>query len=69
VRFELVPEDDEPAGTPLVRGKEGRMPVQCLCGRFAKSLGPVKHYYNGTWDCMSYDVECSRCGVVTIECV
>lgn len=42
--------------------------VQCLCGRFAKFVGD-RHYYNGTFDCYSYDVDCSRCGVVTIECV
>jgi len=41
---------------------------QCLCGRFAKWVGD-RHYYNGTFDCYSFDVICSRCGVVTIECV
>jgi hypothetical protein len=40
----------------------------CACGRFAKYLGG-RSYYNGNWACYSYDVDCSRCGVVTIECV
>lgn len=40
----------------------------CLCGRFAKWAGD-RHYYNGNFDCYSYDLLCSRCGVVTIECV
>ena len=40
----------------------------CLCGRFAKYLGG-RNYYNGTYDCYSFDVECSRCGIVTVECV
>jgi hypothetical protein len=40
----------------------------CACGRFAKYLGG-RSYYNGNFDCYSYDVDCSRCGVVTIECV
>lgn len=49
-------------------GNRGQGGYQCLCGRFAKFAGD-RHYYNGFWDCYSYDVECSRCGVVTVECV
>ena len=68
MKFELLPIEEAGPGEPVERGREGRMPVQCLCGRFARSLGG-RHYYNGQFDCYSYDVECSRCGVVTIECV
>lgn len=60
--------DADSPGEPLVRGKEGRMPLQCLCGRFAKYVGD-RHYYNGQFNCYSYTVRCSRCGDVTIECV
>lgn len=42
--------------------------VRCLCGRFAKA-GGSRHYYNGWFDCYSYDVICTHCGTVTIECV
>lgn len=45
-----------------------RETAHCLCGRFARTVGS-RHYYNGHYDCYSYDVDCSRCGVVTIECV
>jgi len=42
--------------------------AHCSCGRFARWLGE-SHYYNGQFDCYSFDVACSRCGVVTVECV
>lgn len=45
-----------------------REQVRCLCGRFAKWAGG-RHYYNGQFACYSYDVLCSRCGTVTVECV
>lgn len=49
--------------------KPTRLPsLQCLCGRFAKAAGS-RHYYNGSFNCFSYDVDCSRCGIVTVECV
>ena len=41
---------------------------KCECGRFAKFVSE-RHYYNGWFDCYSYTVNCSRCGVVTVECV
>lgn len=40
----------------------------CLCGRFAKFVGE-NHYYNGEFNCYSYTVNCSRCGIITVECV
>lgn len=52
-----------PAPEPIVKAG-----LHCVCGRFAKWAGD-RHYYNGQFDCYSYDVNCSRCGVVTIECV
>lgn len=45
-----------------------REPVRCLCGRFAKWVGE-RSYYDGTYDCYSYDVQCAHCGLVTVECV
>jgi hypothetical protein len=42
--------------------------LHCACGRFAK-FKSERYYYNGTYDCYSFDVECARCGVTTIECV
>lgn len=48
-------------------GNRGGGGYQCHCGRFAKYLSG-RHYYNGVWDCYSYDVMCSRCGKVTVEC-
>lgn len=42
--------------------------IRCECGRFAKWAGE-RHYYNGSFDCYSYTLTCSRCGDVTIECV
>lgn len=42
--------------------------VQCVCGRFAKHLR-TRHHYNGTWDLITIDVLCSRCGETSIECV
>lgn len=42
--------------------------VHCLCGRFAKYKGG-RSYYNGWYDCYSYDVDCKKCGVTTVECV
>jgi len=53
---------------PAERGWTNAEQPHCLCGRFAKYLGS-RSYYNGTWDCYSYTVECKRCGTVTIECV
>ena len=61
-------DEDASPGEPLVRGDNGRVPLQCLCGRFAK-WGGDRHYYNGQFNCYSYDVICSRCGTVTVECV
>jgi hypothetical protein len=45
-----------------------REPVRCLCGRFAK-YGGDQHYYNGTYDCYRYFVNCTHCGEVVVECV
>ena len=45
------------------------VPVQCPgCGRFAKYAGG-RSYYNGTYDCYSFDTICSKCGRLTTECV
>jgi hypothetical protein len=56
-------------GEPPEKPKPAKHPAgQCLCGRFAKWAGD-RHYYNGQFDCYSYDVLCSRCGIVTVECV
>lgn len=41
---------------------------KCECGLFARFIGD-RHYYNGTWDCYNYTVDCKRCGEVTVECV
>ncbi len=59
---EVIEVEEKPASNRLP-------PLQCLCGRFAKSAGGRGHYYNGNFNCYSYDVDCSRCGIVTIECV
>lgn len=45
-----------------------REPLRCLCGRFAK-WGGDRHYYNGNYNCYSYDIDCTHCGTVTVECV
>lgn len=57
-----VPIDPDPFLFP------NRHQPHCLCGRFAKYLGG-RNYYNGWYDCYSFDVDCKRCGVVTVECV
>lgn len=62
---EPLPEYIEPG---IRYGNRGGGGYQCYCGRWAKYLGG-RSYYNGTWDCYSYDVMCSRCGQVTVECV
>jgi hypothetical protein len=41
---------------------------KCECGLFARFVSD-RHYYNGQFDCYSYTVRCSRCGLVTVECV
>ena len=65
----IVEVDDEGLVKTTAPQKDStRGSVQCLCGRFAKYLGG-RSYYNGTFDCYSFDVDCSRCGVVTVECV
>lgn len=45
-----------------------RPSVQCLCGRFSRYLG-ITHGYNGSYSTETMTVDCSRCGVVTIELV
>lgn len=60
--FGLDEFDYDPAETVSRAG------YQCACGRFAKFVSE-RHYYNGQFDCFSYDVDCSRCGIVTVECV
>jgi len=45
-----------------------RPSVQCLCGRFSRYLG-VDHGFNGNYATETMTVDCSRCGVVTIELV
>jgi hypothetical protein len=66
--FELLEPDEVPTEPDYQLHPKPHYDVHCLCGRFAKNLGG-RHYYNGTWDCYSFDVDCKRCGVVTIECV
>ena len=68
--FELLESDEVPTGPDYELYPKGRNKdqVHCLCGRFAKYLGG-RNYYNGWYDCYSFDVDCKRCGVVTIECV
>jgi hypothetical protein len=65
MKFELLLATDPPDGDlgdpPIER-------LRCPCGRFAK-YGGDRHYYNGTFDCYSFDVICARHGVITIECV
>lgn len=51
-----------------IKQKKRHVAAHCLCGRFAKWVGE-RYYYNGQFDCYSYDVDCSRCGPVTVECV
>jgi hypothetical protein len=42
--------------------------AHCLCGRFAKWVED-RSYYNGNYTQYSYTVNCTRCGIVTVECV
>lgn len=51
-----------------VEAEDAHHRLRCLCGRFAK-WGGDRHYYNGWFDCYSFDVICSKHGTVTIECV
>jgi hypothetical protein len=61
--------DDWPEHDPLLHPEpSNRHQVHCLCGRFAK-WGGDRHYYNGQYNCYSFDVICGRCGTVTVECV
>jgi len=68
--FSLLQPDEFPAEPDHLLYPKGRNAeqVHCLCGRFAKYLGG-HNYYNGWFDCYSFDVECKRCGIVTVECV
>lgn len=68
---EIIFPDYEPESTEPKKkyGNRGIPSAQCPgCGRFAKYLGG-RSYYNGNWDCYSFDTECSKCGVQTTECV
>jgi len=38
------------------------------CGKFAKFVSE-RHYYNGQFDCYSFDTDCKTCGIQTTECV
>lgn len=64
--------DEEKVGGGLRGGRwksSNASPVQCPgCGRFAKWAGD-HHYYNGNFDCYSFDTDCSKCGRLTTECV
>jgi hypothetical protein len=66
--WRLLEEDEIPEPDPILYPDRSHYDVHCLCGRFAKYRGG-RNYYNGTWDCYSFDVECKRCGVITVECV
>lgn len=68
MKFTLLEEAEIPEGYFDPPEAPPHRQVQCLCGRFAKWSGD-RHYYNGSFNCYSFDVDCSRCGVVTIECV
>lgn len=63
----LLPQP-EPDSDQKVYGNRGVPSWQCQCGRFAKFLGS-RHTYNGQFDGYEYTVNCSRCGVVTVDCV
>lgn len=52
---------------PLVEPLRKVAGLKCECGWYAKFAGD-RHYYNGTFDCYSYTVDCKRCGLVTVEC-
>jgi hypothetical protein len=69
ITFELL--EDELSEDKLHWTKEhplAREQFRCLCGRFAK-YGGDQHYYNGTFDCYRYFIDCTHCGQVTVECV
>jgi hypothetical protein len=61
---EIAQWDAEAAAAP----KRRKPQVQCSCGRFAKFIR-VRHWYNGSYNCETLEVHCSRCGDVGIEMV
>ena len=68
--FNLVPVTDQKLDSFDEEPKaQGGFPVNCPeCGRFAKYLGGHA-YYNGNFDCYSFETECKKCGICTTECV
>lgn len=66
--FEVLDDVEIPEEIAKPQADPEPEPVHCLCGRFAKYLGG-RSYYNGNYSCYSFDVDCSKCGVVTVECV
>ena len=68
--LEVSPEPYEPEEQTGKRyGNRGIPSPQCpSCGRFSKASNG-RHYYNGQYNCYSYDTYCDQCGTLTVECV
>jgi hypothetical protein len=65
----FFPADPPPEPVTGRPGNRGIPSAQCpTCGRFAKVVD-ARHYYNGSFNCYSYDTNCSKCGIQTVECV